>query len=92
MTYVANKWFPDSERAFATALLVVGSPIGVGVSYGMIGGFFADVDAEADIDKFMLIFKQLMLAHLIIAVVFWIVFNASIKEKPDTPPSAVAEV
>ena len=50
MTLVANKWFPDSERAFATALLIVGSPIGVGVSYGMTGAYFADITGDEDID------------------------------------------
>ena len=44
MTFVANKWFTDKERALATALLIVGSPIGVGVSYGMTGYWFLGVD------------------------------------------------
>ena len=89
---MVNKWFTDQERALATAILVVGGPIGVGVSYGMTGYWFIDVTEETGNEEFMAMFQSLMIAQLVVAAIFWLVFNLSIKEKPDKPPSAVAEV
>ena len=90
---VANKWFTDKERALATALLVVMSPIGVGVSYGMTGSWFIEIkNVEEDSEEFLRLFKSLMVVQFFMAAVLWVIFNLAIKEKPSKPPSAVAEV
>ena len=86
-----NKWFTDTERALATALLLMGLPIGAGLSYGMTGAWFKNVPADEP-REFMEAFKNLMVVQFFMAAAIWIVFNLAIKEKPDKPPSAVAEV
>ena len=63
MTIIANRWFTDTERALATALLVVGSPVGVGFSYGLTGYWFIEVkDFEEEPQKFLHPLKTLMVA------------------------------
>ena len=90
-TIIVNKWFTDKERALATALYLVASPIGGGASFGMTGLWFKNVDM-ADSQEFLSAFKTLMITQFIITAGIWIMFNLIIKEKPDIPPSAVAEV
>lgn len=92
VTFVVNKWFSDKERALATALLLIGGPIGVGISHTMTGSWFLNVDDDTERTEFLSIFSNLMITQLIITVIFWIVFVVTIKEEPDKPPSAVAEV
>ena len=48
VTIMVNKWFPDHERALATALLVIGNPLGVAVSNAMTDIFFLNVDENTD--------------------------------------------
>ena len=50
-----NKWFTDKERALATALLIVGMPIGAGLSYGMTGAWFKDLNPD-DHEAFLELF------------------------------------
>ena len=61
MTIIANRWFTDNERALATALLIIGSPIGVGVSYGLTGYWFIGIkDQREDPKEFLELLKTLM--------------------------------
>ena len=89
---MVNKWFTEKERATATALMLIGGPIGVGISHLMTGYWFLDVNDDTERSEFLSTFKSLMVTQLIMAIIFWIVFMVSMKEKPDVPPNAVAEV
>ena len=89
---IANKWFSDKERALATALMIVGSPIGVGCSYILTGYWFFEVTEDTPPEDFLALFKTLMYTQFGLAVVTWIIFNILIRENPEIPPSAVSEV
>lgn len=45
---IANRWFPDDQRNTASALLLVASPLGTGISYGLSAGWFAAVPTPED--------------------------------------------
>ena len=53
---IANKWFTDTERAFATALQIVASPVGAGLSMVMTGVWFRDSESD-DPEQFLADFK-----------------------------------
>ena len=94
--YIANVWFTDSERGLASAIQIVSSPLGAGIGYGMVGGWFQGVkkleNGEDDPMEFKEKFKVLMVTHFLMALVAWIIVMIFIKEKPDKPPSAIGKM
>ena len=82
---IANKWFPDNERALATAIQTIAMPLGSGLSFALNSYWFS-----VESLPFFGVFKTLMITQAIMTITVWIAFNILIKEKPDKPPSAVA--
>ena len=80
-------WFTDKERALATALQTIAMPGGSACTFALNQYWFADPDAD-----FKALFKTLMLLQVCLTAFVWVLFNLIIKAKPDSPPSAVAEV
>lgn len=88
---IANKWFTDKERGLATALQIVAGPIGSGLSFAMTGTWFKDHNGD-DPEGFLRGLISLILCQFGITVIIVVLFLLVIKEKPDSPPSAVAAV
>ena len=84
---IANKWFGDHERALATALQIIAMPLGSASSFAMTGLWFKDEEMD-----FKEAFKNLMIVQAAITGVVWCLLNLVLKEKPDVPPSSIAEV
>jgi MFS family permease len=82
---VANRWFPNGERAQAQAILGLGVAVGSLLSFIVTGVLFAGegIDYEARLND--LLFWQ----ACVITVVL-VFFIATSREKPEYPPSAVA--
>jgi len=81
-TTIVNKWFTDKERALATALVMMASPIGSGISFGMTGYWFKDYKESENDDsqEFLTLFKTLMITQFLITTINWFIFNLVIKE------------
>ena len=51
VTIMVNKWFPKEEHALATALLLIGDPLGASISNAMTGFFFLNVDENSEAEE-----------------------------------------
>mmetsp|Transcript_33741 Transcript_33741/g.41649 ORF Transcript_33741/g.41649 Transcript_33741/m.41649 type:complete len:284 (+) Transcript_33741:245-1096(+) len=92
---IANKWFSDKERAIAMAILNVSTPIGQIVSFALTGYLFAGIDQSLlSSEEFSKQVKSsteaLIVAQNIPFIIFFTLFQIVIRDKPETPPSAVA--
>lgn len=91
---IANKWFADKERAIAMSILNISTPIGQIVSFALTGYTFATIDENqgpVELDRSVIkSTKTLILFQNVACVVFFLLFQLVIKDKPDVPPSAVA--
>lgn len=67
---IANKWFPDDERAFATALQTIAMPLGSGLSFGLNQYWFSDTSYD-----FLTLFKTLMVIQCGLCAMVWVVFQ-----------------
>lgn len=92
---IANKWFNDKERALAMAVLNVLGPVGQVASFALAGFVYGDVTSldlpQEQINETVREGTETMLLYQNIPyIVFFILFQLIIRDKPDTPPSAVA--
>ena len=62
-------------------------PLGSALSFGLNSYWFSNENVE-----FKGLFKTLLAAQCVMAIIAWVLFNIMIAEKPPTPPSAVATV
>ena len=94
---IANKWFSDSERAMAMAVLNVSTPIGQIASFALTGLAFSGIDEDTmSPEEFNIKVKSatetLIAAQNLPYIVFFVIFQIVIRDKPEVPPSAVAAV
>ena len=59
-TIIANKWFPDHQRALAVALQTLGLPLGSSLGFGMVAFWFREKKQEPE--EFLADFNKLMMA------------------------------
>ena len=57
-TIIANKWFPDHQRALAAALQTLGMPLGSGLGSGLVAFWFREKDLEPE--EFLREFHELV--------------------------------
>lgn len=62
--------------------------MGSGLSFSMNAYWFHGDPQE----RFLGYFETLMLTQAVMAIIVWLLFNLLIRDKPKSPPSAVAEV
>lgn len=87
---ICNKWFADKERALATSLLTVAMPLGTALAFVQTGIFYKDDNQTPEENRASLC-RQLEVQGVIYVFIF-IFFLVVFREKPEHPPSAVAEV
>ena len=95
ISLIANTWFPDDERAIATALMTLASPLGSMISFIIQGVFIAEVNGKVEPGEDpsaavrhgtynLLILESSMITVTSLFLIF------AIREKPLKPPSRVA--
>jgi MFS family permease len=89
MSIVSNMWFPDNERARATAISGLMAPLGSLVGLGMTGAIAAGMDVD-DKEQCMNRLQQIVYSQNIIFTVLIFIFFLLFREKPTTPPSKLA--
>lgn len=87
---ICNKWFSDKERALATAMMAISMPMGTGLAFLLTGNYFADTDQTNEQNRDNL--GDLLGSQSIIFTVVYVSFQLVFREKPEHPPSAIAEV
>ena len=93
---VANTWFPDKERATASAIMILANPFSLVVSFGIQGyysgrGFFP---ADATVDDESLVKRGadwIILCQTFLTTILVIYFVLVYRDKPKYPPSKMAE-
>ena len=84
ITLICNKWLGDSERTVITQLCGLAIPIGTIVSFVLSGIIFSDPDTLIAETKTLVLVQNIWITSF--ASLLFIV----IRDKPESPPSAVA--
>lgn len=92
---LANNWFSDKERAFATAIGTIAMPIGTLSTLTLTGIKFSDVKLDDEgtvqnIEETQDLFYSLLLNQNTYVTLMAISFFFIVKERPDKPPSAIS--
>lgn len=91
---IANKWFSDTERALAMSVLNVATPIGQICSFALTGYTFSHINEDlpkVELDDVVInSTNKLIVLQNVPYIIFFIFFQVVIRDKPETPPSAVA--
>jgi MFS transporter, FLVCR family, feline leukemia virus subgroup C receptor-related protein len=101
ISIIANNWFGDKERAFATAIMSLSNPLGSLASFVIQGVYAYSIDKKIDDlgpdppqDQTNEMVRNgvynLLLVESIMITVCVIFFFIVFRTKPDTPPSAAA--
>ena len=91
ISVIANLWFPDGQRATATALMGLSQPLGILVGLGITGVLAAGLDTEDLAACFDTVRSVTLAQNAVVSVLSLLVFIL-FREKPAYPPSKMALV